>query len=93
MNKPSPNQPAADVPEIMTIGQVAVYLQLNKQVVYRHVRKGNIPVSRIGATLRFKKSIIDRWLADSALSSLRSAPPGAGTASPGEPSTFDLSVD
>ena len=77
----------------MTIGQVAAYLQLNKQVVYRHVRKGNIPVSRIGATLRFKKSIIDRWLADSALGSLRGAPRGAATASPTEPSAYDMSVD
>jgi len=77
----------------MTIGQLAAYLQLNKQVVYRHVRKGNIPVSRIGATLRFKKSIIDRWLTDSALGSRRSAPQGAGRAATAEPSSYDMSVD
>ncbi|MEA1928447.1 MAG: helix-turn-helix domain-containing protein [Candidatus Auribacterota bacterium] len=55
----------------MTIDQVAEYLQLHKQVVYRHVRKKTIPVSRIGGTLRFKKSVIDSWLVDSALENLR----------------------
>jgi len=58
-------------PEVMTIDQVAEYLQLHKQVVYRHVRNKTIPASRIGATLRFKKSIIDAWLTDSALKNLR----------------------
>ena len=60
-------------PEVMTIDQVAEYLQLHKQVIYRHVRNKTIPASRIGATLRFKKSIIDAWLTDSALESLRQA--------------------
>jgi len=58
-------------PEVMTIDQIASYLQLHKQVVYRHVKQGNIPVSRIGSTIRFKKSVIDAWLEDSALRSLR----------------------
>ena len=58
-------------PEIMTIDQLACYLQLHKQVVYRHIKNGNIPVSRIGATIRFKKSVIDEWLEDTALRSLR----------------------
>ena len=60
-----------DYPEIMTIDQLARYLQLHKQVVYRHIKNGNIPVSRIGATIRFKKTVIDEWLEDTALRSLR----------------------
>ena len=60
-----------EYPEVMTIDQVARYLQLHKQVVYRHVQNNHIPASRIGATLRFKKSVIDSWLADSARQSLR----------------------
>ena len=62
---------AKTLPEVMTIDQVAEYLQLHKQVVYRHVRNKTIPASRIGATLRFKKSVIDAWLIDSALDNLR----------------------
>ncbi len=58
-------------PEVMTIDQVAEYLQLHKQVVYRHVKKKTIPASRIGSTLRFKRSVIDAWLEDSALENLR----------------------
>ncbi len=65
-------EPAGEeYPEVMTIDQVARYLQLHKQVVYRHVQNNHIPASRIGATLRFKKSVIDSWLADSARQSLR----------------------
>jgi len=55
-----------EYPEVMTIDQLAEYLQLHRQVIYRHVRRGNIPASRIGGTIRFKKSIIDRWLEESA---------------------------
>lgn len=62
---------AEEYPEIMTIEQLSRYLQLHKQVVYRHVRAGHIPASRIGGTLRFKKTVIDEWLEDSALENLR----------------------
>ena len=58
-------------PEVMTIDQVAEYLHLHKQVVYRHVKCGNIPASRIGTTISFKKSVIDAWLEDSASGSLK----------------------
>ena len=46
----------------MTIEQVAAYLQLHPQVVYRHVRAGTLPASRIGRTIRFKKSVLDEFL-------------------------------
>lgn len=69
-------------PEVMTIDQVAEYLQLHKQVVYRHVKQNQIPASRIGATLRFKKSIIDAWLLDSALKSLRAEADASAVSQP-----------
>ncbi len=87
--QPKSSPPAGpDYPEIMTIDQAAEYLQLHKQVVYRHVRQGTIPASRIGATIRFKKSVIDAWLEDSALENLRrerSAP----SSSPRSPFVFE----
>jgi len=49
-------------PEILTIEQVAEYLQLHPQVVYRHVRAGTLPASRIGRTIRFKKTLLDQYL-------------------------------
>jgi excisionase family DNA binding protein len=77
-------------PEVMTIDQVAEYLQLHKQVVYRHVKNNHIPASRIGSTLRFKKSVIDAWLEDSALTSLKASRPAVpGT----EHSPFNVEED
>src|SRR5437868_4440699 len=53
---------ARNYPEVMTIEQVAEYLQMHPQVIYRHVRAGTLPVSRIGRTIRFKKTVLDRFL-------------------------------
>lgn len=79
---------SAFYPEVMTIDQVANYLQLHKQVVYRHVKNGNIPVSRIGATIRFKKSVIDAWLEESARRSYKKAAERESTAAEGAEEKF-----
>jgi len=65
--------PKITFPEVMTIEQLAEYLQLHPQVLYRHVRKGNIPASHIGKTIRFKRSVIDRWLESDARRSVGAA--------------------
>ena len=52
-----------EFPEVMTVKQAAEYLQVNEQVLYRYVREGKVPVAKLGATIRFKKSVIDQWLA------------------------------
>jgi excisionase family DNA binding protein len=62
--------PTTNFPEVMTIEQVAEYLQLHPQVVYRHIRHGTIPVSRIGRTARVKKSILDQFLESGAWNSV-----------------------
>ncbi|MCX6357185.1 MAG: helix-turn-helix domain-containing protein [Candidatus Aureabacteria bacterium] len=80
MPKKRPAPDPVHYPEVMTIDQLAEYIHLHKQVIYRHVKKGHIPVSRIGTTIRFKKSIIDAWLEDSALRSINRKPPAAGAA-------------
>ena len=49
-------------PEVMTVKQAAEYLQVNEQVLYRYVREDKVPVARMGATIRFKKSVLDQWL-------------------------------
>ena len=49
-------------PEVMTVKQAAAYLQVNEQVLYRYVREDKVPVARMGATIRFKKSVLDAWL-------------------------------
>ena len=45
--------------EVMTAKQIADYLQINEMTIYKKVRLGEIPVVRLGRTLRFKKDIID----------------------------------
>lgn len=59
----SPEEAAAEAfPEVMTVKQAAAYLQVNEQVLYRYVRQDKVPVARMGATIRFKKSVLDAWL-------------------------------
>ncbi|MFH0797313.1 MAG: helix-turn-helix domain-containing protein [Candidatus Omnitrophota bacterium] len=50
------------LPDIMTAEQLAKYLQLDEQTIYRKTRTGQIPGVRIGKTLRFKRDVIDSWL-------------------------------
>lgn len=89
--RPNPSGNAREernYPEVMTIDQVAGYLHLHKQVVYRHVKRGNIPASRIGTTIRFKKSVIDAWLEDSAMRSLKRGGEGKAAAQTGPKEKF-----
>jgi excisionase family DNA binding protein len=55
----------------MTVDELADYLQLNRQTIYRKVRAGQIPAIRIGKVLRFKKEVIDSWLRQNSLRSSR----------------------
>ena len=48
--------------EIMTPEQVADYLQLNKDTVYRYIREGKITASRLGRSYRIMKKDIDMFL-------------------------------
>ena len=70
--KPAAASEEEEYPEIMTIEQVADYMQLHPQVIYRHIRAGTIPVSRIGRTIRIKKSILDAFLETGAWKSVGS---------------------
>ena len=50
------------VKEIMTPEQVADYLQLNKDTVYRYIREGKLVASRLGRSYRVTKSNVDLFL-------------------------------
>ncbi len=45
--------------EIMTINQVAAYLQLSEMTTYKLVQDGKIPAFKIGRSWRVKKSDLD----------------------------------
>jgi excisionase family DNA binding protein len=50
------------VKEIMTPEQVAEYLQLNKETVYRYIREGKLVASRLGRSYRIPKANVDLFL-------------------------------
>ena len=47
---------------LMTTDELANYLRISSASVYRLVKMNQIPVSRIGRQLRFRKSAVDDWL-------------------------------
>ncbi|MBC7233993.1 MAG: helix-turn-helix domain-containing protein [Chloroflexi bacterium] len=49
-------------PEVMTVKQLADYLQIDEQTVYRMARAGKIPAVKVAGQWRFKKDLIDQWL-------------------------------
>jgi excisionase family DNA binding protein len=50
--------------EILTIEEVAAYLRLKPQTIYRWAQEKRIPAAKIGKEWRFRRSVIDRWLDD-----------------------------
>jgi excisionase family DNA binding protein len=50
--------------EILTIEEVAAYLRLKPQTIYKWAQEKRIPAAKIGREWRFRKSVIDRWLDD-----------------------------
>jgi excisionase family DNA binding protein len=46
----------------MTVKDVAEYLQLSTDQIYRLAQQGKIPASKVGARWRFKRGKIDEWV-------------------------------
>jgi len=53
--------------EIMTVKQVAEYLQMDEHTIYKLARSGQIPSIKIAGQWRFKKEVIDKWISDESL--------------------------
>ena len=47
----------------MTVQEVASYLGLHKVSVYKAIRRGDIPVNRIGKNIRVSKAALDEAMA------------------------------
>ena len=56
--------------EIMTVIQVAEYLQMDEHTIYKLARSGRIPAVKIAGQWRFKKEIIDKWINEGSLENL-----------------------
>jgi len=53
--------------EVMSVREVAEFLGLTESTIYKKVRRGELPVARIGRSLRFPKDAIRKWLAENTL--------------------------
>jgi excisionase family DNA binding protein len=53
---------AGPLPQVMTVDQVAGYLQLSKRTVYNMAAAGEIPAAKVGDQWRFFRPELDRWL-------------------------------
>lgn len=48
--------------EIMTVEEVAAYLRLKPQTIYKWAQEKRIPAAKLGKEWRFRRSVVDRWL-------------------------------
>lgn len=48
--------------ELITVEEVADYLRVTKKTIYRLLRQGKIPATKVGHQWRFDKAAIDKWL-------------------------------
>ena len=54
--------------EILTLEEVAHYLRLKPQTIYKWAQERRIPAVKLGKEWRFRKSILDRWQDEQILS-------------------------
>jgi excisionase family DNA binding protein len=57
--------------EIMNVQEVAEYLRLAEATIYKLAQAGEIPAVKVGRTWRFKRVLIDEWLRDESMRSLK----------------------
>ena len=48
--------------EILTIKQVAVYLQVTERTIYRLAASEGIPAFKVGGSWRFRRGDLDHWI-------------------------------
>jgi len=59
------DSPAEPPPDVMTVEQLAAYLQVAKSTLYKLAQEGKVPGQKVGKHWRFSKAAIDNWLTTS----------------------------
>lgn len=54
---------ASELGEILTVNEVAEYLKIPKQTVYRMVRSGDLPAFKAGKHWRVQRGELGAWIA------------------------------
>lgn len=50
--------------DVMTIDQLAAYLQIPKSTLYKLVHNKKVPGKKVGRQWRFHREAVDTWLAE-----------------------------
>lgn len=50
--------------DILTVKELAEYLKIAEKTAYRFALEGKVPGFKVGNSWRFRKSEIDRWIAE-----------------------------
>ncbi|HZN58978.1 MAG TPA: helix-turn-helix domain-containing protein [Planctomycetota bacterium] len=50
--------------EVLTIEELASFLKLKRQTIYRWAQVGKLPGAKIGKEWRFRRSVIEKWFED-----------------------------
>jgi excisionase family DNA binding protein len=53
--------------EVLTVKEVCGLLRVHSATVYKLVKNGSIPSFRIGSDWRFRREVIERWIAEHTL--------------------------
>jgi PTS system nitrogen regulatory IIA component len=56
---------------VMNVDEVARYLRVVPDTIYRKARRGEIPAVKMGKVWRFPKETLDKWLNDAALGTVK----------------------
>jgi excisionase family DNA binding protein len=46
----------------LTVKEVAEYLRVSTDLIYRLAQEGKMPASKVGGRWRFKKEKVDKWM-------------------------------
>lgn len=46
----------------MTLAEMAEYLRLSKDMIYRMASGGKLPASKVGSQWRFRRDDVEQWL-------------------------------
>jgi excisionase family DNA binding protein len=51
-----------EMPDMMTIAEVALYLKLHELTVRRLAREGELPAFKVGRQWRIKRELLESWI-------------------------------
>jgi len=56
---------------LMTVEELAKYLKIKPDTIYKKVRRGELPALKLGKLVRFPKDLIDQWVIDQATRTMK----------------------